>query len=344
MKSVAGKTSRRQYLAICLFVLAGVTIAVYDFRLTLRAVDSQQPLSFDFFSGGEPVQPLPLALDLDPARVALGEKLYHDPRLSGDNSISCATCHDLGKGGTDQLPLSAGIGGGQGALNSPTTFNSGFNFVQFWDGRARTLAQQAAGPVHNPVEMGSSWPEVIGKLNGDPGYLRDFAAVYPDGITADNIVDAIAVFEMSLLTPNSPFDRFLRGEESAISARAREGYRLFKEYGCVACHQGINIGGNMYQTIGVMDNYFTHRDPGEADRGRYNVTGNPWNLHQFKVPTLRNIALTFPYLHDGSAATLEDVLKVMWNSQLGRNLEREESELIIAFLRTLTGEYRGQAL
>ena len=339
------KISWIQHLTIGLFVVIGTGLAVYEFYLSRDAINAlQAPTILVIETHREPIQPLPLTLNLNPDKVALGDRLYHDPRLSGDNSISCATCHDLTKGGTDNLPVSIGIGGALGDINSPTTFNSGFNFVQFWDGRARTLEEQASGPVHNPAEMGSSWPEIITKLTQDQGYRQAFTMLYTEGMTAGNIIDALATFERSLITPNAPFDHYLRGEEDAISEQAKAGYQLFKEYGCIACHQGINIGGNMYQTLGVMDDYFRHRPITRADLGRYNVTGRVYNRHQFKVPTLRNIALTFPYLHDGSAATLEAVLTVMWHNQLGRALDPEETALVIEFLKTLTGEYRGRPL
>ncbi len=341
----AKKISPLQHLVILAVALGGIWIAVKDFSLTREAnANSTQADQIVISQPYEPITPIPLNLDLDPLKVELGEKLYQDPRLSHDNSISCASCHDLNKGGTDQVKYSTGINDALGGINSPTTYNSGFNFVQFWDGRAETLEAQAHGPVHNPVEMGSHWSEVIPKLKQVPYYRDSFVKLYPDGLTGDTIVDAIAVYERSLYTPNARFDQFLRGDRSALTKEEQEGYRLFKEYGCIGCHQGINIGGNMYQTLGVMDDYFVHRDVVEADLGRYNVTKRDWNLYQFKVPTLRNIALTFPYLHDGSAETLEDVLKVMWNSQLGRELREEEARLIVTFLKTLTGEYRGMKL
>jgi cytochrome c peroxidase len=334
-----------QHLTIGLFAIVGTALAVYEFQHSRGTLETLQiPTTLVINTDHEPIQPLPLALDLDSDKVRLGERLYHDPRLSGDNTISCASCHDLTKGGTDQLPLSIGIGGAIGQINAPTVFNSAFNFVQFWDGRARTLEEQAVGPVHNPSEMGSNWQEIITKLSQDKGYQQDFTDLYADGITADAIVDAIATFERSLFTPNAPFDRYLRGEQDVMSEAAQTGFQLFKEYGCVACHQGINIGGNMYQTLGVMDDYFKHRRITPEDLGRYNVTGQPYNRHQFKVPTLRNIELTFPYLHDGSAATLEEVLEIMWNNQLGRSLNPDEMTLIIEFLKALTGEYRGDPL
>lgn len=288
--------------------------------------------------------PIPLTLDLDARKVSLGERLYHDPRLSHDDSISCASCHDLNKGGTDQVQYSTGVKNALGGINSPTTFNSGFLFVQFWDGRAADLEEQAAGPVHNPIKMGSNWEEVLAKLGKDTAYLKAFNEIYPDGLTGKNITDAIAVFERSLFTPNSRFDQFLRGRTEALSAEEKEGYRLFQEYGCISCHQGVAMGGNLYQTLGVMEDYFAHRPNTPADQGRFNVTQQERNRHQFKVPTLRNIAITAPYLHDGSAKTLEDVLEVMWKSQLGRPVKPEEAKNLVKFLKTLTGTYKGVPL
>jgi cytochrome c peroxidase len=338
-----------QHAFILAFVAAGVAVALADHRggaraaaepaLAARAEDEAEDAA-----SALAIPPLPRAVAVDERKVRLGERLYHDVRLSRDDTVSCATCHDLARGGTDQLPVSRGVGGVLGPINSPTVFNSGFLFAQFWDGRAKDLVEQAGGPVHNPKEMGSTWPQVIGKLSADRGYVEAFAAIYPRGIAGETISDAIAEFEKSLVTPDSRFDRFLRGDAQALSADEKEGYRLFKEYGCVSCHQGVAVGGNMYQTLGTMEDYFAGRAETEADHGRFNVTGLPWDLHQFKVPSLRNVERSFPYLHDGSAKTLEDVLEVMWRNQLGRPLRPDESKRIVAFLKTLSGTYRGKPL
>jgi len=293
----------------------------------------------------EPVRPLPLEVKLDAAKVALGGKLFHDKRLSRDNTIACASCHALDRGGVDGTPGSVGIGGAKGPINAPTVFNSGFNFRQFWDGRAASLEEQAAGPVHNPKEMGSAWPEVLAKLAKDDALVAEFQAAYADGLQPRNIQDAIATFERSLVTPNSRFDRHLRGDASALTADEARGWQLFKNYGCVACHQGVNMGGNMFQVFGVMGDYFARRgNPTEADLGRYNVTRNDADRHMFKVPTLRNVALTAPYFHDGSAKTLEDAVEVMFKYQLGRAAPAQDKAQIVQFLRTLTGEWRGKPL
>ncbi len=344
MDNPVRKVTYLQYAIIVFFVTGGICIAMNDFRIHNSRENSRLTAGKTAANVSGPIVPIPLDIELDARKVALGNRLYHDKRLSRDDSISCASCHDLEKGGTDQAKYSTGVKNVIGGINSPTTFNSGFNFVQFWDGRAKDLAEQASGPVHNPVEMRSNWKEVIPKLRKDPLYMKDFAKIYPDNITPENIVDAIAVFEMSLITPNSRFDKFLRGDRGALSDQEIEGYRIFKEYGCVSCHQGVNIGGNMYQTIGIMEDYFQHRPLTDADLGRYNVTKLVNNKFQFKVPTLRNIAITYPYLHDGSANTMEDVLNIMWNSQLGRLPTSEESNNIILFLDTLTGEYKGNSL
>ena len=285
----------------------------------------------------EPIRPLP-EVKLDKAKVELGRRLFHEPRLSKDNSISCASCHMLDRGGVDGRQVSIGVGGAEGPINSPTVLNSGLNFRQFWDGRAATLEEQVEGPVHADAEMASSWPEVIGKLRQDEHYVNDFTALYGSEITSAAITDAIATFERSLLTP-SRFDDYLQGVQSALSAAELQGYQLFKIYGCVACHQGANVGGNMFQYFGVMGNYF--RDRGnltEADYGRYNVTGNERDKFLFKVPSLRNIALTAPYFHDGSVATLEGAVDVMIKYQLGRNVSQRDRDLIVQFLHSLTSK------
>jgi cytochrome c peroxidase len=290
----------------------------------------------------EALVPLPPVPDLPPGKVSLGKALFTDVRLSHDNSLSCASCHDLATAGNDHRRVAVGIGGAEGSVNAPTVFNASLNFVQFWDGRAGSLEEQAAGPVHNPIEMASNWDEVIGKLRADDGFRREFLRIYPDGITAANLVDAIATFERTLLTENAPFDRYLRGDAQAISVQAQEGYRRFRELGCASCHQGANIGGNMFQRFGVMADYFESRSPPRpmttADLGRFNVTGRDEDRKVFKVPSLRNVAVTAPYFHNGSTASLEDAVAIMGRYQLARELSKEEIAALVAFLDTLTGE------
>ena len=253
--------------------------------------------------------------------------------------MSCASCHDLASGGDDGRRVSIGIDDAEGAINAPTVFNAGFNFKQFWDGRANTLEDQIDGPVQSSVEMGSLWPDVVAKLYLDDTYPALFDAIYPDGISRANIKNALAEFMRSLNTPNSRFDRWLTGDESALNEEETRGYRLFKYYGCVSCHQGAAVGGNMFQVFGVLNEYFKRRgNITEADMGRYNVTGNEADMHAFKVPSLRMAAHTAPYLHDGSAATLRDAVDIMFEFQLGREAPDEDKDAIVAFIKTLAGE------
>ena len=287
----------------------------------------------------EPIKPIPEDIGANVEKAALGRALFHDPRISRDDTVSCASCHVLSAGGADGRKVSVGIEGQPGLINSPTVFNTGLNFKQFWDGRAGTLEQQIDDPVQSPLEIGSLWPDVVAKLYQDQNYPRLFKALYPDGITRNSIRNALAEFMRSLTTPNSRFDQWLKGDEAALSALEKHGYALFKYYGCVSCHQGSNVGGNMFQVFGVLNEYFKKRgNITEADLGRYNVTGNPADRHAFKVPSLRMAAHTAPYLHDGSAATLGDAVDAMFEFQLGREAPHEDKEAIVAFIKTLAGE------
>ncbi|ETX09037.1 MAG: cytochrome B6 [Candidatus Entotheonella gemina] len=307
---------------------------VLTLLITLHVMLWASSLKADTIS--EPLHPLP-DVKLNPSKVELGKRLFHDQRLSGDNSISCASCHSLKTGGVDRLRVSKGVRGAEGGINAPTVLNSGFNFSQFWDGRATNLEDQIDGPVHATLEMDSNWPDIIAKLKQDPSYQSTFKKLYPEGIQSHTIKDAIATFERSLVTP-SRFDQYLQGNQRAISEEEKKGYEHFKSYGCVACHQGVNIGGNMYQYFGVMGNYFEDRGQiTAADYGRYNVTGKERDRFKFKVPSLRNVALTPPYFHDGSAKTLDDAVKVMAKYQLGRNMPEQDRKLIVQFLQSLTG-------
>jgi cytochrome c peroxidase len=292
---------------------------------------------------GEPVM---VPARLDRAKVALGDRLYHEKRLSGDDTLSCASCHALNKGGTDQAAVSTGIGGQLGPINSPTTFNSSYNLLQFWDGRAKDLQDQAGGPVENPKEMGAKFPAVIAKLQQDESYVAEFTTVYPGkGISKATITDAIAEFERSLATPDAPFDKYLAGDDGAIGEPAKTGYALFKSIGCTACHDGPAVGGGSFQHLGIAADYFADRgNVGDADSGRFSVTGDERDRHSFKVPTLRNIVVTQPYFHDGSAKTLEVAVQQMAKYQRGRTLSETETTQLVAFLGSLTGNYGGKAV
>jgi len=308
--------------------------------------DGAEPADARESESSEPIQPIQAQLThLDARKIALGKQLFSDPRLSDNNLVSCATCHDLATGGSDRKARSVGIHGALGVINAPTVLNSGFNFSQFWDGRAETLEKQVDGPIQSKIEMGSTWPEVIDKLRGSRDYTRAFREIYDQGPTSGAVKDSIAEFERSLTTPNSRFDRFLRHDTSALTSEEQEGYRLFKSFGCASCHQGVGVGGNMYQKMGVMVPYFADSaHVTAADRGRFNVTGDPRDLYMFKVPSLRNVEMTPPYFHDGSAATLPDAVRTMGKYQLGHPLAQHEVESIVAFLKTLTGELNGKPL
>ncbi len=284
----------------------------------------------------EPITPIPQSVEVNEQKAKLGKKLFFDTILSADNTISCATCHDLQNGGDDGLKFSFGIGGQEGSINSPTVYNSAYNFRQFWNGRAKDLTHQAYSPIEDPVEMGNKLDKLIATLNKTP-YKKEFENIYSDGVTKKNIGDAIAEYEKTLITPNSPFDNYLRGDKSAISQDEKDGYELFKTKGCIACHHGVNVGGNLYNKFGVM------REVESKRVGRYEVTKNKADKYYFKVPTLRNIAQTAPYLHDGRYDKLEDVVKFMARYQLGRTVSQEEVDKIVSFLYSLSGEIPSSA-
>ena len=295
----------------------------------------------------EPVRPIDHSLDVDQEKVALGFALFHDTRLSVDNTVSCATCHALETAGVDNHQYSHGVDDQIGGVNAPTVYNAVYNFVQFWDGRAKTLADQAAGPPLNPIEMAStSFGEIIAKLQADKPFAKAFKAVYPDGLTEANITDAIEEFERTLITPDSRFDKWLRGDSDAITAEELAGYELFKKYDCATCHVGPNLGGQSYELMGLRRHYFTERglDLTVEDNGRFKETQLERDRHRFKVPGLRNVEHTWPYYHDGTRETLEDAVRDMGLYQSGVELTSAEVDQITSFLKTLTGEYKGQLL
>ena len=292
----------------------------------------------------EPVRPIDLELEYDADKAALGFALFHDPRLSVDNTVSCASCHALETAGVDNHQYSHGVNDLLGGVNAPTVYNAVYNFVQFWDGRAQTLAAQAAGPPLNPVEMASeSFDQIIVKLKADRKFAKAFSEVYPDGLTEANITDAIEQFERTLITPDSPFDKWLRGDDSALTAEELEGYELFKKYDCATCHAGPNLGGLTYELMGLRRHYFAERglELTHEDNGRFKETGFERDRHRFKVPGLRNVEHTWPYYHDGTRETLEEAVRDMGLYQSGVELTEGEIASITAFLNTLTGEYNG---
>jgi cytochrome c peroxidase len=275
-----------------------------------------------------------------PEKVALGKMLFFDPRLAASHAISCSSCHNLGLGGTDNEETSIGHRWQRGGRNAPTVLNAVFNTAQFWDGRAADLEAQAGGPMVNPVEMASPEVHVPEQLRGIPGYRDAFARAFPgeaDPVTLANAQKAIAVFEAGLLTPDAPFDRYLKGDAAALSAEQKAGLSVFIDKGCIRCHNGINIGGAMYAKFGVFASPgATLLPPG--DKGRYTVTRTDGDQYSFKVPTLRNITLTAPYFHTGTVWDLREAVAVMSNAQLGSTLSEPEIDTLTAFMGSLTGK------
>lgn len=283
----------------------------------------------------EPIEVIKVVKVTEPEKVELGKMLFFEPRLSKSGYISCNSCHNLATGGVDALPTSVGHNWQQGPINSPTVLNANYMLAQFWDGRASDLQAQAAGPIENPKEMGYSHALATQTIASMPAYRAHFAKVYGDeNVTIDRLTDAISTFEKILVTPNSPFDQYLLGKQDAISVDAKAGYQLFKSKGCVSCHNGPAVGGTMYMKMGLIKPFHTN-NPAE---GRIAVTGKEADKFVFKVPTLRNIELTYPYFHDGSVWTLEEAVNTMADIQLGQKLSDKENLEMVAFLVSLTGD------
>ena len=326
--------------------------AVLAWIKDVRAKDFSTGLAAQAYAN-DSVQPLPnhVAETLSPDKVSLGDKLYRDKRLSGDDTLSCSGCHDLAKGGTDRSQFSEGVRQQLGNINAPTTLNAAYAFMQFWDGRAKDLQDQAAGPPLNPIEMDTTWEQVIGKFSADPNMTSLYQKIYGDmAWSSDNITDAIAEFEKTLLTPNSPLDLYLKGDASALSENAKEGYALFNAHSCSTCHTGKIMGGQSFERPVDPGTYFAARGkkPGEADWGRFNVTKKESDRYKQKVPTLRNIALTFPYMHDGFTSDLKEVVRWMhgyWVPKLNqKHLSDNDIDKIIEMLQSNTGTLNGEPL
>jgi cytochrome c peroxidase len=296
------------------------------------------------YADDEPITPIRMQ-GVDAARAELGDKLFHDVVLSGSGKVACASCHQLDRGGGDGRGRSIGADGRPLDFNAPTLFNVALNYRLNWRGNFRTLEEHNEAIMLDRRLMHTSWEELLPKLRADPDYVRSFTAIYGDGPTRTQVLDALATFQRSLLTPNARFDRYLAGQRDAITTDEERGYQLFKSYGCAACHQGAAVGGNLSQIFGV----FSEPIIGEwrrtnADLGRLSFTGIESDRHVFRVPSLRNVAVTAPYFHNGAVASLPEAVDIMARVQLGRQLPGEDLFLIVRFLETLTGEYRGRPL
>jgi cytochrome c peroxidase len=283
----------------------------------------------------EPIRPLAARASGDPARIALGRALFHDLRLSNDNRQSCATCHQLDKGGADGRARPLDAGGIRSQFNTPSIYNSTLSFRQTWTGRHSGIDGVLEHVIARPGVYASTWELVASRLTGSDIGVR-FNQVYGEDVSGALVKDALGQYLATLVTP-SRFDRYLGGDKNAISNDEKLGYARFKSYGCVSCHQGINVGGNMYQKFGAMRD-LAPGVPLAADLGRYDFTRREADRHMFRVPSLRNVALTAPYLHNGSVATLEEAVDAMFKYQLGRGAPPQDKDLIIRFLRTLSGE------
>lgn len=283
---------------------------------------------------GEPISPIPKTVKYNMEKALLGKKLFYDTLLSQDNTVSCVVCHKLSNGGADSRKVSLGTDGRLGNIQAPTVYNSRYNFTQFWNGRAADLKEQAKGPLENPNEHAMN-PQLIEKrLDASKSYRKLFRKVYhTKKIRFNEVIDAIAEFEKVLITPNAKFDRYLRGEVALLPTE-KEGYILFKQYGCITCHNGINIGGNSFQKMGTFFPY----DANTTYPDREALLKNKKYHNVFKVPMLRNIALTAPYFHDGSAKTLLDAVVKMSYHNLGISIPSADARKIVAFLKTLTGD------
>ncbi len=293
----------------------------------------------------EPIFPIPTKVEVNEARAQLGEKLFTDVRLSKDKNIACSSCHQLSAGGDDNVAFGISSSADHHIVNTPSIFNARYNFRQNWDGSSNTLQEQIETVITNHHEFNNQWSSVLTELSQDEILTREFNRTYNDGLTKNNIIDAIVEFANTLITPNARFDRYLRNEDNVMTKKEIDGYHVFKDLGCISCHQGINIGGNLYQKFGVFYNYLAERgNISKVDYGRMNQTSRQFDAFVFKVPSLRNVAVTAPYLHDGSAKTIEQAITIMGRTQLGRSLTENEVYLLKAFLKTLTGEYKNKPL
>ncbi|MDU4251133.1 cytochrome-c peroxidase [Pseudomonas sp.] len=277
---------------------------------------------------------------LDPNQIELGRQLFFEPRLSASHVISCNTCHNIGTGGADNVPASSGHAWQKGARNSPTVFNAVFNVAQFWDGRAKDLEEQAKGPVQNPVEMHNTPKNVEATLSSMPEYVAAFGKAFPSDkqpVSFDNMARALQAFKSTLITPDSRFDLYLKGDDNALDAREKKGLQTFMSSGCISCHNGVNLGGQAYFPFGLVKKPDGKILP-TGDKGRFEVTKTQNDAYVFRAAPLRNIALTAPYFHSGQVWDLEEAVAIMGTAQLGKQLSTEEVGDIVAFLKTVTGK------
>jgi cytochrome c peroxidase len=333
-------TFRRRSMGVAAMAGIGGMVVTCLFVPPTTAITAMADPDVTGMAVAEPISPVPPELNLDDRKVQLGRRLFADSRLSGDNGVSCASCHILQRALSDGDAISRGLPGFPGNTHTLSLFNVGLNTMFGWDGGIDTLEDQARRVVESKSRMGAKWDEVVAVLKDDVGLRTAFAEVYRDGLQRKNVIDALVQYEKSFITPNAPFDRYLRGDQNAISEKAKAGYHLFKDYGCSSCHQGTNVGGNMLQVFGI----FGTPDAavrGAATPGSAKNTGISDDRPVFRVPSLRNVEYTGPYFHDGSVKTLSEAIQIMAKYQLGRRISDEDAAKIEAFLDSLTGEYLG---
>jgi cytochrome c peroxidase len=335
---------RRAIVPLTLLAAIGLTVSV------IIAAAQQLPTTE---LASEPVLPLPEVPVLDATRVALGEELFNDPILSGKRKLACSSCHELSKGGTVPLPRTVGYNGRMHRFNAPSIFNVANNYRLGWRGNFTRLDEQNDAVIVDPNLMASEWPALLAALNSSKHYSKLFGDIYGHQIRKLDVLDALVTFQRSLSTPNARFDRFLRGDKSALSDLELNGYRMFKSYGCTSCHQGRNIGGNLFEKFGVFADAYADTDTGtpaqavimdDGDLGRFTITHAEEDKGVFRVPSLRNVALTAPYFHDGRIWSLASAVRIMSKLQLGHDIPTDDIDAIVAFLQTLNGEYKGREL
>jgi cytochrome c peroxidase len=322
---------------------------MFKFRLLVSAIALTGSMAVAAAEALPTAAPAPADNPTTAEKVELGKILYHDPRLSSTGTVSCASCHNTMLGGEDNRPNSMGVNGQTGGRSAPTVWNSAFNKVQFWDGRAASLEAQAAGPVTNPIEMGmKSWDDVVARLKTIDGYQVAFEKAFGDknSITKDNATKAIAAYERTLITPNSAYDKYVSGNKTALTEQQVRGLEKANQLGCTSCHSGPAFNGpGAFQKFPVVANgYFEAQHHFSKDGGLAEVTGKDSDKHMWKVPTLRNIALTAPYFHNGSVKTLDQAVRIMGKLQLDKDLSDADVNDIVAFLNALTGEFPHQTM
>ena len=327
----------RYYITLILgiFVCSIVPISLYYLSGEKSRIQAERKTIYHYEKVDGPIQPIPRTMEIDTRWVNLGKALFHSPLLSKNNTVSCSSCHLIDFGGDDGFPVSTGVDNAKGVRNSPTVLNSTFNFRQFWDGRASSLSEQIAGPVHNPIEMGSSWAEIVEKLSSDSYFNKTFYSLSQHGVTRENIVKAITTYEESLITPNAPIDRYLLGDDTALNDQQQRGLDHFINHGCATCHQGVNIGGNLYQKLGRVNSI---PEILIQDSGKHQTSNQEQDRNVFKVPSLRNVADTGPYFHNGAVDNLPQAVRIMASSQLGRELPEQEIEDIVALLHAFSSK------